>query len=149
MHLLLCSALGFSFLFNSCDNKAAQATSMEELPADFKDFYKRFHQDSAYQMNHIIFPLQGKPNNAIKGKDYSDFRWHKSDWVLHKNLGSLLDSYRKVYTVDSTYITEQIYHKTGTYMIERRFSKMAGKWYLVYYAGLTRLKPVMKDVRYQ
>ena len=36
--------------------EAASGEGLEEWK-DFTTFYERFHQDSAYQMAHIIFPL--------------------------------------------------------------------------------------------
>ncbi len=56
----------------------------EGLPPDFLAFYQRFHDDSLYQLEHIIFPLQGIPAEAdsatiVDGR----FRWQKEDWIMH------------------------------------------------------------------
>lgn len=142
MHLLiLIGILGIL----ACNNTPAQYNSIEKLPEDFQKFYKRFHADSAFQMNHILFPLPGKPNNTRKGEFYPTFRWKKSDWVLHRDMGKLLDSYVTHYSVDSDFIIEEIYHKTGTWKIERDFSKIGNEWFLVYYAGTTKVKSIFKQ----
>lgn len=35
------------------------------LPADFVEFYRRFHSDSLYQIEHINWPLAGKQARQI------------------------------------------------------------------------------------
>lgn len=145
-HLRYLSVLCFIMLLSACGQKEVEQNVSEELPESFKEFYKEFHRDSVYQMNHIVFPLQGAPNNASSNTDYSDFRWAEDDWVIHKDFGSLLDSYKKFYSGDSTYITEEIYHSSGAFKIERRFSRIAKQWYLVYYAGLSMQRNVLEEL---
>lgn len=129
----------------SCGSSPAQEEEGNELPSDFKTFYKKFHSDSTFQMDRIVFPLQGRPEGAKKGKSYPDFRWKKDEWELHRKLDDLSNSFRKIYSVDSSYITEMIYHKTGIFNIERRFSKIGGQWYLVYYAAVAKQKNVINN----
>ena len=49
---------------------------VQGLPDDFVAFYEKFHADSAYQMAHIQFPLEGYPaqaDSSVLAK--GDFRW--------------------------------------------------------------------------
>lgn len=98
-------------------------------------------------MEHIVFPLQGRPDDAQGKVDFSNFLWEESEWRMHKDFGDLLDSYEKRYSGDSSHITEEIYHKTGTFKIERRFSKIGKQWFLVYYAGLSMQKDIFENYR--
>ena len=51
----------------SCKQKEAASEALgDTLPEDFVTFYERFLQDSLYQMEHINFPLEGIPDNALK-----------------------------------------------------------------------------------
>ena len=37
--------------------------SIVQLPDEFRDFSKKFHSDSLFQIKHIVFPLSGKKMN--------------------------------------------------------------------------------------
>lgn len=143
--LLLPSIFIGLLCISACGDKNTSVSAGEKLPEDFVEFYDRFHKDSAYQMTHIVFPLQGKPNNAKPGTDYSDYHWSEENWILHKDFGKLLDSYSKRYSGDSIYIIEEIYHNTEAFKIERRFSRIGKQWFLVYYAGLTMEKSLFDN----
>ena len=63
-----------ALIFTNCNRQkeAKESLSKEvskELPADFVAFYEKFHQDSAYQMAHIIFPLEGYPAQVDSATD--------------------------------------------------------------------------------
>ena len=82
-----------AFIFTDCNrkNEVKENLSKEvskELPADFVTFYEKFHQDSSYQMAHIIFPLEGYPaqvDSAIMAE--GTFRWYAETWRMHKMAG--------------------------------------------------------------
>lgn len=121
----------------SCKNKPKPAyISNEEVPEDFSEFYILFHTDSAYQMDHILFPLEGRPasdNNQF----YDEFKWQKDAWKIHNFDHFDQDKYkvsRKV--TDSTLITETIRDKQSGFGIKRRFARFNDKWYLIYYDAM-------------
>src|SRR5665811_673970 len=71
-------------LLMSCNNKSESIdTNNPDIPEDFSDFYILFHKDSSYQIDHIFFPLEGRPA-ADTSKFYSDdFKWQKENWKMH------------------------------------------------------------------
>jgi hypothetical protein len=109
--------------------------------SDFTAFYERFHQDSAFQMEHILFPLQGLPSSADSAQLLDrNFRWQAEDWAIHRPIPANSDFSSKLLPVDEALVIEQIIHNSGDYAIERRFAKMNDEWLLIYYAGLNRVK---------
>lgn len=109
-----------------------------KLPADFEEFYERFHNDSAYQMEHIIFPLAGMPGGMNEESPMDDsFRWHPEFWEIH---GPMLDDddefIQQVTILDEFTIVEIIRYKKTRFGMERRFAKMGDEWYLIYYVGM-------------
>lgn len=105
-----------------------------ELPADFIDFYKRFHLDSGFQLSHITFPLQGKLQ-AASGDD-SLVTWTAENWKVHKSIAP-----DEFWAVDFTIpmegtVMEFIHARNAGYYMERRFAKLDGTWHLIYYSGM-------------
>jgi len=117
---------------------ACQSTTTTQEPFEgFGAFYERFHQDSAYQMEHIVFPLEGTDGNTSAAET---FRWQKEDWALHRPVDTT--NFQQTFEpVDEKMVIEYLVHESGRYSIERRFSKMQDEWKLIYYAeryGLPR-----------
>ena len=112
----------------------------ESLPSDFLAFYQRFHDDSLYQLEHIIFPLQGIPAEAdsatiLDGK----FRWQKENWVMHHPFENAEGQFaRSLKKISDEMVIENI-TVAGQYGMQRRFSKSGDDWYLIYYAGMNKL----------
>ncbi len=111
-----------------------------ELPKGFVEFYDRFHDDSIYQMDHILFPLEGLPaggGNALE----NNFKWGKDGWLMHKAFDDSEKSeyIRHIYAIDSNIVVEKINLKTNDYGMERRFAKSNDQWQLIYYAAMNRL----------
>ncbi len=90
---LLLLFLSISFLFYNCKNRSQTANVPEEtatlptnaaLPADFIEFYKRFHEDSLYQMAHISWPLQGDVSEQIDSTHYHPKAntWTPESWRM-------------------------------------------------------------------
>jgi hypothetical protein len=105
-----------------------------ELPDDFIEFYKQFHQDSQYQISHIVFPLPGMMRDTA-GRD-SAITWLAENWIHHQSVTP-----DDLWSVDFTIpvegvIIEFIHAKEEGYWMERRFARMDDKWNLIYYAGL-------------
>lgn len=121
----------------SAENKdtALSADLNKDAPADFQDFYIQFHTDSGYQMDHILFPLDGTP--AAEQQNDDDFRWTKDDWKLHSMDHFDPDRFsvqRDI--IDSTLITEYIRDKNSGFGIKRRFAKFDEEWFLIYYSAM-------------
>ncbi len=134
---IFCSYLLFAVLFISCKQQDQSIPVKEpDVPQDFIDFYVQFHSDSAYQMDHILFPLDGRPAN----QKYPDeaFTWEKDSWRLHsfEHFDPLLYSVTRKVT-DSALITEFILENSSGLGIKRRFAKFSDEWYLIYYDAMS------------
>ncbi len=111
----------------------------EDLPTDFMQFYMQFHVDSLYQMEHILFPLDGVPPNADKS-EVSNFKWTKEGWLMHKPFNNPDDSFSQEYlSVDDNTVIEYIVDTQAGFGMERRFSKLSGDWYLIHYAAMNQI----------
>lgn len=116
------------------------AATNEGLPPDFLAFYRRFHEDSLYQLEHVIFPLQGLPAEAdsatiADGK----YRWQKENWVMHHPFENAEGEFaRSLKKISDEMVIENI-TVAGQYGMQRRFSKSGNEWYLIYYAGMNKL----------
>ncbi|MBY5957025.1 hypothetical protein KUV50_02685 [Membranicola marinus] len=132
--LFLCTGT----LFTGCqDNNRTIPVDEPDVPTDFSEFYTAFHSDSTFQMNHILFPLDGKPAADTARKFIDDFKWEKEDWKLHNFDHFTPDQFevhRKV--TDSTIVTEIIRDKVSGFGIKRRFAKFNDSWYLIYYDAM-------------
>ena len=107
-------------------------TDVVELDEGFTRFYERFHADSAYQVAHVTFPLEGNVLTNAAG-ERRDVGWAAEDWVLHRPL-ALGDRYvREVETTQPDLVTERVRTAEGQYIIERRFARLGTEWYLIYY----------------
>ncbi|MEM8523282.1 MAG: hypothetical protein AAGG68_01500 [Bacteroidota bacterium] len=129
-------------IFVSCGNENKEQVVEATTPDanDFEAFYNRFHSDSVYQIEHILFPLQGLPTNAdttiLRNRD---FYYQKEGWVVQNRLPENSDFRSEIAAIDSALVIERILHQSGQYAMERRFAKMDGEWMLIYYAGVNRV----------
>ena len=114
-------------------NHESQYSLTDQIPSDFITFLQRFHQDTVYQINHIVFPLAGEEN---KFGEVS--KWDKDQWKIHRPFNTQLTDYNRQYINLSSLITEVIQDKYGLFRSERRFSKMADEWQLIYYNTIYR-----------
>ena len=121
---------------------AEQAEPTEvELPADFLDFYEEFHRDTLFQLNHIAFPLSGKPASGQFNIELTDFKWTRKGWVFHKRISDDDDTFdRKYQMFTPELIIELIYAPTYGYYMERRFGKLSDGWNLIYYEDMQEPK---------
>ena len=128
----------------SCKNKntsienAEESTSKEEtvkqLPDDFLTFYDRFGKDSMFQIEHIMFPLDGERalEDGEKSADTS-VKWRKEDWKFQKTFDDMGGSFKQEFIDFHGIITEVTHDHTATYIMTRRFSKIGEEWMLIYY----------------
>lgn len=121
------------FIYPACGGKTEN-----KLPADFEEFYERFHNDSSYQMDHIIFPLAGMPGGLNEESQMDDsFRWHPEFWEIHRPMLDEENEFVQQLTILDEYtIVEIIRYKKTRFGMERRFAKMGDEWYLIYYVGM-------------
>lgn len=96
---------------------------------DFDTFYDKFHSDMEFQMDRIIFPLEGGSAQVDE-----TVPWTKDNWLTMKV---------KIYDVDTNEFAVN-YHKTedefvqsfqlrgSGFSAEYRFKLIKNKWYLVY-----------------
>jgi len=101
------------------------------MSAEFEEFYENFHADSLYQVNHIIFPLEGRTydedNNPVK------MLWTVDNWVLHRNFDDMGGTWTRSYSEFGGIVSEKISDDRNISNMERRFSKIQDEWHLIYY----------------
>lgn len=120
---------------------SAAAPENTGLPEDFVAFYEQFHQDSAYQMAHIVWPLEGVPDNAGDRLQDPTFRWQKEDWSMMRPIDYSAGEYQREFlTMGGGIVIEKISHQSGRYALIRRFAVVSGEWHLIYYAGLNPIR---------
>jgi len=111
------------------------------LPEGFTAFYEQFHQDSAYQMAHIVWPLEGVPDNAGDRLQDRSYRWQKEDWVMMGAIDYSSGQYQREFlSMGKDIIIEKITHESGRYALIRRFAVVSGEWHLIYYAGVNPVR---------
>jgi len=110
----------------SCNEKSPTTDSNEvvEIPESFVDFYERFHADSLFQMNHIVFPLAQKSDST---------KWLEDNWSLHKAFNSQDGNYSRSFDNFNGIIIETIREKNNAFIITRRFAPSADSYNLIYY----------------
>lgn len=115
----------------------------EGLPAGFEEFYQKFHEDSLYQIKHILFPLSGLPDNAYnKNMDPDTFRWQKNDWVMHHPYKEGETVFERQFNPVTNDLVEEVFRsKDQGFAMVRRFARSGGEWHLIYYAGMNPVKP--------
>ena len=120
-----------------CSNSRSKDVLPEAVPGDFESFYHQFHNDTAFQSSHIIWPLSGRPSmldstNINIGRD---FRWQRSNWVYHKAFDPAGNFTREFEVISDRMINEEFVHKNLPIRVLRRFAKTSDGWMLIYYAG--------------
>lgn len=129
--VLACGSGGEGEACASCDLQIA-GPNAAPLPADFPAFYERFHADSAYQMAHVTWPLDGNIVTTAVG-ERRDERWTADAWLLHRPL-DLGETYvRELDASSGDAVIERIKTTEGKYLLERRFAKLGTEWYLIWY----------------
>ena len=128
-------------------NEASEEVAPDTLPDEFAVFYDKFHTDSAYQFEHIIFPLEGLPD-ALEVSDTitsQRFYWQKEDWKLHSHFKDPGGQYEQWFEVINDRIIEHWVQLKGKNMfIHRRFAYLSKEenprnsdgWVMIYYAGM-------------
>lgn len=106
----------------------------KELPTDFVKFYDQFGGDSLFQLDHIVFPLDGEralEDGETKGN--TTVKWQKEDWKFQRHFDDMGGSFSQEFINFHGIITDLIQDNTGVYSMTRRFSKIGDEWMLIYY----------------
>ena len=137
--------LTVSILLPSCKNENKDVndpnseTAGDTLPSEFVTFFDRFHKDSAFQMDHITFPLEGLPNsnNDSVVNNAERYYWTRADWKLHRGFVDPSQQFTQWFEMIGDRMIEHWVHMKGTNLfLQRRFAKLSDGWYLIYYAGM-------------
>jgi hypothetical protein len=120
-------------------NHRQEEGAMNGLPPDFKSFYHQFHHDSTFQMEHIVFPLQGLPGHADPDSTGSVMLWQKETWKIHKPIDHIEDYIHTFDILGDDMIVETIEERNAPIAMQRRFARMAAGWHLIYYIEMQAL----------
>lgn len=118
----------------------AEALVGDTLPADFVLFYEQFHRDSSFQMDRIIWPLEGVPDNAGDRLTDRTFRWQRDEWRIMKPIDVQSSFQREFLPMSDELIIEKITNNTGQFGLIRRWAVISGDWHLIYYAGMNPVR---------
>lgn len=138
----LLTILLFIFTLLACQqetssSESAVAEAPTALPDDFLEFYEKFHADTNFQVEHIAFPLPGKPAPGELPFEVVNFKWTRDGWKMHKRLADDDDTFERKYRfLTESIIQEIIYAPEYGFSMERRFAKMSDGWNLIYYADM-------------
>lgn len=146
-HLTICHILYFSliFLMASCKPKD-NGLAKEETPLfetkEFLDFYEKFSTDSVYQLEHVVFPLEGirAPQNANDTLGLA-YKWQREDWKIHGKFDDANGTFSKeMMDLAGKMVIEIISDESGLFSMERRFAKLSDGWNLIYYKEMGKYK---------
>ena len=127
---------------NNKDSQTEETTTespSDTLPGEFVRFYDQFHGDSAFQMDHITFPLEGLPvatdeNDTLVAER---FFWQRADWKIHNHFTDPGQNFEQWFVVVNDRVIEHWIKLKGTNLqMRRRFAQLGDGWYLIYYQGL-------------
>jgi hypothetical protein len=120
----------------------------QTLPADFLEFYKKFHGDSLYQVAHIQFPLEGYPSQAdAKTITEGTFRWTAETWRMHR-MEAFSDTIftRKFESPLPVMVMETVKQRNTPFAMYRRFYKRGEDWMLIYYSDMNAMKEASEEI---
>lgn len=111
-----------------------------KIPEDFRTFYDRFHSDTSFQLEHIVFPLSGIPANSDTLTAGTNYKWQKEGWRWHRPIDPTLTGFEQEWQMlTQDLIIETISQRSAGFGMMRRFAKMDTGWMLIYYAGMNPL----------
>jgi len=124
------------FIFLSCknNNKSKNSDTDTLISEEFKEFYEKFGTDSVYQLQHIVFPLEGM--RAMTESDDTlnvHAPWKLEEWVLQKSFDDLNGQFTQEFFNLGGIVIERIADTSGKFTMERRFGNLSSGWHLIYY----------------
>lgn len=142
-HLFLFITIVGLMVFVGCNRTTKELTTTEppkiertekaSPPAleSYASFYKKFHKDSIFQISRIMFPMKGHFIDTVGDLH----KWNSNNWIIHRSEIQTVDT--SVYKVElkdfNDFKTELLFIEGGGFKVERKFKRINGKWYLVYY----------------
>ena len=124
----------------ACNGTAAEQDDEVSALREFAQFYERFHQDTAFQVERVLFPLPGLPREADSSLiTDGSFRWTRENWRMQKPINFQESQFeQQLVRVSKDLIIEKIINKEYGLQIERRFSRLEDGWHLIYYSALNK-----------
>lgn len=132
------------FLFYRCkpsqDQQSQDAATLAAYETEeFLAFYDQFAKDSLFQLEHIVFPLEGiKAVTDSTQVINPDFKWQKENWVIHKPFDDMGGSFSREFMDIQGIVIEFISDESGQFTMERRFGKLSSGWHMIYYREMGR-----------
>lgn len=124
-----------------CSNKERKTNNENHIDCnnvveDFESFFLKFHSDSTFQLNRIIFPLEGKfiGENYNPTKKEKKFYWKKKEWNFQSDQFTNNEEFKQEKDVTDTLVKHKIFTEESGFSIERHFKLIKCKWYLIYYS---------------
>mgnify|MGYP007113032851 CR=1 FL=1 len=113
-------------VLSGCSSAKSKAAHSKKNIEDFDRFYDKFHQDGAFQMSRLKFPLQG--HDGVGNK------WTKTNWTLMKGRIYEVDKsqYKVEYKKTDKSFFQKVWIENSGFNSECRFELIDNKWYLVY-----------------
>jgi len=137
-------------LFFACQNQPKTASEAEQtsqtivqVPQDFLDFYEKFHSDSLYQIEHIVWPLQGDRSEQLDSTHFEKRNtvWQQANWQMQHTDYNPNDYVLERQMLGEVMVIERIRTKAANYGIERRFAKQPdGGWAMIYYSDMQEMR---------
>lgn len=106
-------------------------TNSEET---FDSFNERFHNDAAFQLARIAFPVGGGYADGV-----TSYEWTAENWQLLKEPVTerpATTEYKHSLQQIKTTVIEKYWIDNSGFLIERHFEKKGGKWFLTYYKDM-------------
>jgi hypothetical protein len=103
----------------------------------FEAFYQRFHADSIFQMDHILFPLPGVPAMVLDGDLDTTYYWQEGEWLMHHDFDAEALGYTRQWRNMGSIVEEEICDLQGN-CLERRFMRDGDAWQLIFYKGMNK-----------
>lgn len=133
VQLILWSLLVLMSCGQKQDKHIANADPGEGLPTEFESFYKQFHEDTAFQTAHIVWPLPGR--KVLSDTTQSEHFWTREDWKYHTPMSADSDFDRSFEILSDYMINEKFEHRELGIQILRRFANTSDGWNLIYYSA--------------
>ena len=113
-----------------------QSYNLNRNEEEYETFIEKFYTDSLFQLSRIKFPLEGfnsdEYNFFEEEVDDSKYFWKKKNWIMLKSIDKNSKIKFKI-TKNDSIIKEENYIPDSGFIIEKRFKRTKGKWYLIFY----------------
>lgn len=131
--IMFCSCKGDKATNSVIDEDLAGDFTKVELPEGFSTFLYQFSTDSAFQIQHIVWPLDVQPAQLDIAEETKLEKRTQEEWKLQHAFDAMNDTYTQDFVVFSGIVTENVKDKSGQYTMTRRFSKIGDEWMLIFY----------------